>query len=203
MLIDGQDLKWVRMKQSLEEATATKNIYIMLWKSFACQIKTAMQTAADKNETDGPALLFHLLSQYTGPAELVIKTYQQSLNNLPERLKELGFAINKFCNYMSEKLKTLCGVGSNDKQASLKLYKVLVSTRVGAFSFEIRACKAAVATKNKVLDFFKLMTIACTKYTSLVMCSQWPSSHKSSTDNTVALKSELKQKEKIIKYFKS
>eukprot|EP00957_Ditylum_brightwellii_P042109 3189467-Ditylum_brightwellii.AAC.1 len=31
-----------------------------------------------------------------------------SLNNLPEKLVELGFNANKFCNYTAEMLKTLC-----------------------------------------------------------------------------------------------
>eukprot|EP00957_Ditylum_brightwellii_P191839 14604280-Ditylum_brightwellii.AAC.1 len=57
-------------------------------------------------------------------------------------------------------------------------------------------------------DFTKLTTIAYTEYTSLIMRGQWPSSPKAvirkrSIDNIVALKSELKRKEKIIKLFKS
>eukprot|EP00957_Ditylum_brightwellii_P208398 15357232-Ditylum_brightwellii.AAC.1 len=34
-------------------------------------------------------------------------TYQLSLNNLPENLTELGFDVDKFCNYAAERLKTL------------------------------------------------------------------------------------------------
>eukprot|EP00957_Ditylum_brightwellii_P209606 15362433-Ditylum_brightwellii.AAC.1 len=64
-----------------------------------------MQTAADNNEEDGSALLCHLLHQYTGNAELVIRSYQSSLNNILDKLKELDFYINKFCNYMSKTLK--------------------------------------------------------------------------------------------------
>eukprot|EP00957_Ditylum_brightwellii_P128097 9770201-Ditylum_brightwellii.AAC.1 len=69
-------------------------MYITLWKLFAHSIKTAMQTIADDNETDGPALLYHLLCQYTGMAEIVIRTYQLSLNNLPEKLLEMKFNID-------------------------------------------------------------------------------------------------------------
>eukprot|EP00957_Ditylum_brightwellii_P158330 12051956-Ditylum_brightwellii.AAC.1 len=41
-------------KCSPKDPTTVKNIYIMLWKAFAHPIKTAMQTIADDNETDGP-----------------------------------------------------------------------------------------------------------------------------------------------------
>eukprot|EP00957_Ditylum_brightwellii_P147632 11242982-Ditylum_brightwellii.AAC.1 len=82
-------------------------MYITLWKSFVCPIKTAKQTIANDNETDGPALPCHLLCQYTNAAELVIRTYQLSLNNLPEKLLEMKFNANKFCNYSAETLKTL------------------------------------------------------------------------------------------------
>eukprot|EP00957_Ditylum_brightwellii_P006172 466888-Ditylum_brightwellii.AAC.1 len=73
-----------------------------------------------------------------------------------------------------------------------------------AFNSEIRAYKAAISAKYKMLDFTKLTTIECAKYTLLVMCGQWPSSHKTarkkrSIDKIVALKVELKRKKKIIK----
>eukprot|EP00957_Ditylum_brightwellii_P126706 9657477-Ditylum_brightwellii.AAC.1 len=100
-------------------------MYITLWKAFAHPIKAAMQTIADDNNTDGPALLYHLLLQYTGTAEPVIRTYQISLNNLPEKLSEMKYDVDKFCNYSSETLKTLCNAGGDDSQASLKLYEVL------------------------------------------------------------------------------
>eukprot|EP00957_Ditylum_brightwellii_P173008 13171759-Ditylum_brightwellii.AAC.1 len=88
MLIDGADFKEVQKNRSPEESTTAKNMYIALWKSFAHSIKTAMQTIANDNKTDGPALLYHLLCQYTGTAELVIKTYQPSLKNLLEKLSK-------------------------------------------------------------------------------------------------------------------
>eukprot|EP00957_Ditylum_brightwellii_P052410 3974508-Ditylum_brightwellii.AAC.1 len=40
MLIDEHDLKGARLKCSSDKATAAKNMYIALWKSFACPIKT-------------------------------------------------------------------------------------------------------------------------------------------------------------------
>eukprot|EP00957_Ditylum_brightwellii_P067612 5132306-Ditylum_brightwellii.AAC.1 len=84
-----------------------------------------MQTIADDNEKDGPAVLYHLLCQYTGISESVIRTYQLSLNNILEKLLEMKFNVNKFCDYSSETLKTLCDAGGDDSQASLKLYEAL------------------------------------------------------------------------------
>eukprot|EP00957_Ditylum_brightwellii_P051019 3868709-Ditylum_brightwellii.AAC.1 len=81
-------------------------MYIALWKSFACPIKIAMQTIADDNETDSPALLCHLLCQFTNTAELVIRAYQLSLNNLLKKLSEMKFDVDKFCNYSAETSKT-------------------------------------------------------------------------------------------------
>eukprot|EP00957_Ditylum_brightwellii_P023491 1772306-Ditylum_brightwellii.AAC.1 len=89
-------------------------MYITLWKSFAPFIKTAMQTIANDNKTDGPALLYHLLRQYTCMAESVIRTYQLSLNNLPEKLSEMKFNVDKFCDYSAETLKTLHDAGGYD-----------------------------------------------------------------------------------------
>eukprot|EP00957_Ditylum_brightwellii_P050869 3858003-Ditylum_brightwellii.AAC.1 len=74
MIIDEADLNKVQKKCSPKESTAMENMYIALWKSFTYPIKTAMQTIADDNKTDGPALLYYLLYQYTGTAELVIRT---------------------------------------------------------------------------------------------------------------------------------
>eukprot|EP00957_Ditylum_brightwellii_P108651 8287205-Ditylum_brightwellii.AAC.1 len=189
VLIDEDDLKGARLKCSPDEVTAAKNMYIALWKSFVCPIKTVMQTYANNNKIDGPALLYHFLRQYTGTAESIIRTYQLNLNNLTDKLEALGY-------------------NANNTQASLKLYKALTSSIVDAFNSEIRAYKAAVSLKDKTLDFTKLTTIACAKYTSLVMLSQWPSSSKAATkkrniNDIVALKAELKRKEKIIKLFKS
>eukprot|EP00957_Ditylum_brightwellii_P133753 10198230-Ditylum_brightwellii.AAC.1 len=55
--------------------------------------------------------------------------------------------------------------------------------------------------KDKPLDFTKLLSIAHAKYTSLVMCSQWPNvqlsvNKKRVIDDSVALKAELKRKDK-------
>eukprot|EP00957_Ditylum_brightwellii_P032482 2461597-Ditylum_brightwellii.AAC.2 len=130
---------------------------------------------------DDPTLLYHLLCQYMGTAEMVIKTYLLSLNNLLEKLGELEFDINKFYNYALKMIKTLHDAGGKDKEASIKLYKVLNLTKVDTFSSEIRAYEATVATKNKPLDFTKLTIIACTEYTSLIMHSQQPNSPNSSS----------------------
>eukprot|EP00957_Ditylum_brightwellii_P010040 757642-Ditylum_brightwellii.AAC.1 len=107
MLIDEADLNEAQKKCSPKEFTAAKNMYIMLWKSFTRPIKTAMQTIINDNKTDGPALLYHILRQYTGTAESVIRAYQLSLDKLPEKLSEMKFNIDKFCNYSAETLKTL------------------------------------------------------------------------------------------------
>eukprot|EP00957_Ditylum_brightwellii_P208435 15357418-Ditylum_brightwellii.AAC.1 len=87
-----------------------------------------MQTVTNGNKKDDPTLLYNLLNQYMGTAELVIRTYQSSFNNLSEKLKKLDFNVNKFCNYMSEVLKSLQDAGDNDKQAFIKLYEALLST---------------------------------------------------------------------------
>eukprot|EP00957_Ditylum_brightwellii_P147940 11264796-Ditylum_brightwellii.AAC.1 len=130
MLLVNGDLKGARLNHTPEEATVAKNMYVALWKLF-----------------------------YTGTVESTICTYQLNPNNLPEKLKELGFNIDKFCNYTLETIKTLSDAGDNDSQASLKLYKVLVSSKIDAFNSETRAYKEAVAAKDKSLDFTKLKTI--------------------------------------------
>eukprot|EP00957_Ditylum_brightwellii_P159378 12131890-Ditylum_brightwellii.AAC.1 len=117
-------------------------MYIMLWKSFALPIKTAIQTYANNNEIDGPALLYHLLRQYTGTSESAIRTYHLKLNNITEKLEMLGYDINKFCNYAAKTLKTLYNAGGNNTQASLKLYEALTFSKVDAFNSKIRAYKA-------------------------------------------------------------
>eukprot|EP00957_Ditylum_brightwellii_P017873 1345883-Ditylum_brightwellii.AAC.1 len=86
----------------------------------------------------------------------------------------MKFDINKFCDYSAETLKTLHDAGGDDSQASLKLYEALVLSKVDALNSEVRAYKAAIAAKDKPLDFIKLLTIACAEYTSLMMRSQWP-----------------------------
>eukprot|EP00957_Ditylum_brightwellii_P186223 14176926-Ditylum_brightwellii.AAC.1 len=77
-------------------------MYILLWKSLARPVKAVMQVHANSHDTDGPALLYHLLPQYTGTAESVIHDQQLRLNNLSNKLMDLKFDINKFCNYATE-----------------------------------------------------------------------------------------------------
>eukprot|EP00957_Ditylum_brightwellii_P125496 9565501-Ditylum_brightwellii.AAC.1 len=89
MLLEDEDLKRVRTKRSPDKATAAKNI----WPSIALS----------------PPLLVHR------QAELVIRTYQTSLNNLLEKSKEFAFDIDAFCNY----------AGGDGRHALLKLYKTL------------------------------------------------------------------------------
>eukprot|EP00957_Ditylum_brightwellii_P000360 27780-Ditylum_brightwellii.AAC.1 len=193
MLIDENDLKGARLKCSPDKATAAKNMHIALWNTFACPIKMVMQTYANDNRID---------------AESAIRTYQLNLNILTKKLEMLGYSVDKFCNYATETLKTLCDTGGNNTQASLKLYEALTSSKEDAFNSEIRAYKVIVFAKDKAFDFTKLTAITCTEYTSLVMHGQWPSSQKTATkkrsiDDMVAFKAELKRKEKIIKSFKS
>eukprot|EP00957_Ditylum_brightwellii_P036168 2739869-Ditylum_brightwellii.AAC.2 len=92
-------------------------------------------------------------------------------------------------------LKTLKDAGGDDKQAS----EALVSTSVYASSFEHRAYKATIATKDKQLDLTKLMTIAKVNYFFLNMCNLWLSfptksfsTKKQAMNDIVALKAELK-----------
>eukprot|EP00957_Ditylum_brightwellii_P176650 13454987-Ditylum_brightwellii.AAC.1 len=110
MLIDENDLKGARIKHSTKEASAAKNMYIAPWKSFAYPIKMAMQTYTDYNKINAPALLYHLLRQYTKTAESVIRTYQMNLNNLTDKLEALGFDVGKFCDYAAD-IKILCNAG--------------------------------------------------------------------------------------------
>eukprot|EP00957_Ditylum_brightwellii_P116612 8895082-Ditylum_brightwellii.AAC.1 len=71
MLIDEANHIQAKLKQTSEEKTVTKNMYTALWKLFAWPIKTLMQMYANNTETDSPALLYHLLHQYTGMIESV------------------------------------------------------------------------------------------------------------------------------------
>eukprot|EP00957_Ditylum_brightwellii_P157191 11963323-Ditylum_brightwellii.AAC.1 len=85
----------------------------------------------------------------------------------------MKFDVNEFCIYSAETLKTLRG-----------------------------------AAKDKPLNFTKLLTNAHTEYTSLVMHGQWPNvqssvNRKRAIDDIVALKAELKRKDKSIKSYKS
>eukprot|EP00957_Ditylum_brightwellii_P110242 8408473-Ditylum_brightwellii.AAC.1 len=60
----------------------------------------------------------------------------------------MNFNVDKLCDYSAETLKILHNTGGDDSQASLKLCKALVSSQVDAFNYEIRAYKAAIATKT-------------------------------------------------------
>eukprot|EP00957_Ditylum_brightwellii_P177282 13505105-Ditylum_brightwellii.AAC.1 len=84
-----------------------------------------MQMHANSHDIDGPALLYQLLWQYTGIANSVIRDQQLCLSNLSNKLGDLEFDVDKFCDYATKMLKMLCNTGGNDKQAALKLYKAL------------------------------------------------------------------------------
>eukprot|EP00957_Ditylum_brightwellii_P077783 5910947-Ditylum_brightwellii.AAC.1 len=98
-----------------------------------------MQMHANNHDTDGSALLYHLLWQYTGTANIIIRDQQLRLNNLSNKLGDLKFDVNKFCDYAAKMLKTLCDTGGGNKQAALKLYKALVTTKNNIFNSEIQA----------------------------------------------------------------
>eukprot|EP00957_Ditylum_brightwellii_P030855 2337954-Ditylum_brightwellii.AAC.1 len=61
MQITEDDLKMSKSNHNQEQVQAATNMYISLWKSLACPIKTAMQMHANSHDTDSPALLYHLL----------------------------------------------------------------------------------------------------------------------------------------------
>eukprot|EP00957_Ditylum_brightwellii_P051127 3876080-Ditylum_brightwellii.AAC.1 len=90
------------------------------------------------------------------------KTAMQSVADDNEQDDELDFNVN-----ILGTRKCHIATRGDDKEASLKLYKALVSTSVDAFSSGIRAYKAAIAVKDKKLNFTKLADIAKAKYTSL------------------------------------
>eukprot|EP00957_Ditylum_brightwellii_P082509 6272735-Ditylum_brightwellii.AAC.2 len=200
MLIEEDNLKGACIKRTPKEKVAVLNMFVALWKSFAQHVKMTMQTVADEHKCNGPALLYHLLRHYTGTVESIIRTSQDLMNTLPNKLDELGFNIAKFCNYATKTLKTLMDTGNTDKQAPLKLYEVLVTTHNDSFNSEIQAYKAAIATKSKTLEFSKLATMAKAEYNFLRIRSQWntiskPSiSKKHSADDIVALCAKLKKK---------
>eukprot|EP00957_Ditylum_brightwellii_P164156 12498802-Ditylum_brightwellii.AAC.1 len=123
MLIEENYLKGACIKLTPNKKVAALNMFVALQKSFVRHVKTTMQTIADKNKCDGPALLYHLLRHYTSTAESVIRASQDLLNTLPDKLDKLSFDIAKFCNYATKTLKTLTDTGGTDKQAPLKLYK--------------------------------------------------------------------------------
>eukprot|EP00957_Ditylum_brightwellii_P152985 11644782-Ditylum_brightwellii.AAC.1 len=65
----------------------------------------------------------------------------------------MKYNVDKFCDYLAETLKTLRDAGSDDSQASLKLYEALVLSKVDAFNSEIRVYKAAIAANDKPLGY--------------------------------------------------
>eukprot|EP00957_Ditylum_brightwellii_P093450 7116873-Ditylum_brightwellii.AAC.1 len=153
MLIEEDNLKGACIKCTPEEKFAVLNMFVALWKSFARHVKTTMQTIADKHECNGPALLYHLLWHYTSIAESVIRTSQDLLNTLPDKLDKLSFEIAKFCDYATKTLKMLTDAGDTDKQAPLKLYKAFVTSHNNSFNSETQVYKATIAAKSKALEF--------------------------------------------------
>eukprot|EP00957_Ditylum_brightwellii_P111674 8518031-Ditylum_brightwellii.AAC.1 len=77
----------------------------------------------DEQDLKRPRLKLSLKESTTAKNICIMLTYQLDLNNLPEKLVELGFNVNKFCDYTDEMLKTLCNSGGDGSQASLKFYK--------------------------------------------------------------------------------
>eukprot|EP00957_Ditylum_brightwellii_P079981 6082557-Ditylum_brightwellii.AAC.1 len=181
MLIEEDNLKGACIKRTPKKKVAMLNMLVALWKSFTQHVKMTMQTVANKHECNSPALLYHLLWHYNGTTESIIRTFQDLMNALPDKLDKLGFGIANFCNYATKTLKTLTDTGCTDKQAPLKLYEAL--------------------------EFSKLATMAKSKYASLKIRSQWDTtnkptiSKKHSADDIVALCAKLKKKDKIIKIF--
>eukprot|EP00957_Ditylum_brightwellii_P091958 7001766-Ditylum_brightwellii.AAC.1 len=80
MQITEDDLKLSKSGHNQEQVQAATNMYISLWKSLTRPIKTAMQMHANSHDTDVPALLYHLLWQYTGTANSIIHDQQLCLN---------------------------------------------------------------------------------------------------------------------------
>eukprot|EP00957_Ditylum_brightwellii_P096948 7382969-Ditylum_brightwellii.AAC.1 len=153
MQITEDDLKMSKSRCNQEQVQAATNMYISLWKSLTHPIKTAMQMHADNHNTDSPALLYHLLQQYTGTANSIICDQHLCINNLPNKLGGLKFDMDKFYDYAAKMLKTLHNAGGGDKQAALKLYEALVTTKNNSFNSEIQAYKAAIAAKDQNLSF--------------------------------------------------
>eukprot|EP00957_Ditylum_brightwellii_P171694 13070945-Ditylum_brightwellii.AAC.1 len=61
MQVTEDDLKLSTSGCNQEQDQAATNMYISLWKSRACLIKTVMQIHANRHDTDSPALLYHFL----------------------------------------------------------------------------------------------------------------------------------------------
>eukprot|EP00957_Ditylum_brightwellii_P052203 3958408-Ditylum_brightwellii.AAC.1 len=66
MQITEGDLQLSKSGCNQEQVQAAMNMYISLWKSLACPIKTAMQMHTNSHNTDNPTLLYYLLWLYTG-----------------------------------------------------------------------------------------------------------------------------------------
>eukprot|EP00957_Ditylum_brightwellii_P063588 4827045-Ditylum_brightwellii.AAC.1 len=59
MQIAEDGLKLSKSGRNLDRNKVATNMYISLWKSLACPIKTAMQMHANSHITDSFALLYH------------------------------------------------------------------------------------------------------------------------------------------------
>eukprot|EP00957_Ditylum_brightwellii_P039166 2962204-Ditylum_brightwellii.AAC.1 len=194
MLIEEDNLKGACIKCTPKEKVTALNMFIALWKSFAQHVKMTLQTVTDEHKCN---------------VQSIIRTSQDLLNTLPNKLNELGFDIAKFCGYTTKTIKTLRSSGGTDKQAPLKLYETLVTSHNDSFHLEIQVYKAAIADKSKALELLKLATMAKAEYTFLKIRSQWNTTSKStiskkhSADNIVALCAKLGKKGKIIKSFQS
>eukprot|EP00957_Ditylum_brightwellii_P162772 12395286-Ditylum_brightwellii.AAC.1 len=116
-----------------------------------------MQTVTDKHECNSPALLYHLPQHYTGKSESVIRTSQDLLNTLPDKLDKLGFDILKFCNYTTKTLKMLTDAGGTDKHQNSTpkcTCKMAKSHRHGALDFVFRhAVDNWNSTPTKALEY--------------------------------------------------
>eukprot|EP00957_Ditylum_brightwellii_P162689 12388868-Ditylum_brightwellii.AAC.1 len=88
MQITEDEIKLSTANCNSDQNRAAMNMYILLWKSLACPVKTTMQVHADSDDTDSSALLYHLLQQYTGTAESAIRDQQLRLNNLSNKLPD-------------------------------------------------------------------------------------------------------------------
>eukprot|EP00957_Ditylum_brightwellii_P115326 8794305-Ditylum_brightwellii.AAC.1 len=69
MQITDNDIKLSKANRKSDQNRAATNMYMLLWKSLVRPVKTAMQVHVNSHDTDGPALLYHLLQQYTGTTE--------------------------------------------------------------------------------------------------------------------------------------
>eukprot|EP00957_Ditylum_brightwellii_P140987 10741162-Ditylum_brightwellii.AAC.1 len=62
---------------------------------------------------------------------------------------DLKFDVDKFWNYATETLKTLCDARRDNKQAALKLYKALVTTKTTALTLRSKPTRQLSQQKIK------------------------------------------------------